>query len=813
MLLALLLALVMADPTISGNVKDTTGAAIQGATVTLQTPTGAEQQTVISGPDGHFSFNAVPPNATILVVRAGGFAETRQSITDTSGNLEIVLQPPSILETVVVTPGRQEQRLGDTPASVNVVTAEQIESSPAVLADDVLRQVPSFSLFRRTSSLVAQPTTQGVSLRGIGPSGQSRTLVLLDGVPFNDPFGGWVYWTRVPLVSVDRVEITEDTASGLYGNYAMGGVINIVTSRPTRHTIEFKPQYGNQNTPKLDLFASDIWKNVGFAVEGGMLNTDGYQIVPPIEAGPIDNNANVKYRNGTGKIDYTPNDRWNLFGRVGYFSEDRNNGKIGELNSTRWTTLSGGTRVALPDHSDLQASVFGDIQKTHYNFLAVSNSTTTRNMVRLSTDQHVPVDGAGGMVQWRRVFGTAQVFSAGGDWRWVTGESQEVAYSAIPGAPVGPDGVTLPANPTIQRASGGSQLSQGAFVQDVITPMPKVVITLNARFDHWRNYDGHFNETTIATGAPTANNRPSLVDRTDTAVSPRVAALYHLTDRVTTWGAWNSGFRAPTLTELYRQFSVGTVVTKPNDQLGPERLKGGELGLNVAPAKNLTARVTWFDNRVTDPISNVTMTASMPNYTTVCVGLTAGNCVQKQNLGATRIWGVQTDVEYLIGRDIRVSGGYLYNQAKVTDGGTVNAALATNCPGNPGQACFIPQVPVHRGTFQVSYANPKYVNVAVTVMAAGLQYNDDQNVQFIPANTLTAYGYPATTTAAGTPTPGLPGYTTIDFVASKDFGDRFQVFFGAQNLTDKVYFVQTNPSTVGTPRLVNVGVRVRFAGK
>jgi outer membrane receptor protein involved in Fe transport len=201
------------------------------------------------------------------------------------------------------------------------------------------------------------------------------------------------------------------------------------------------------------------------------------------------------------------------------------------------------------------------------------------------------------------------------------------------------------------------------------------------------------------------------------------------------------------------------------------------------------------------------MTSSMPNYATVCVGLTAGNCVQKQNLGATRIWGVQTDVEYLIGRNIRLSGGYMYDQAKVTDGGTVNAALATNCPGNPGQSCFIPQVPVHRGSFQVAYNNPRYVNASLTVMASALQYNDDQNLQFIPATTLAHFGYSTSTTA------GLPGYATADLLVSKDFGERLQVFFGAQNLTNKVYFVQTNPSTVGTPRLVNVGVVIRFSGK
>ena len=145
------------------------------------------------------------------------------------------------------------------------------------MTDDVLRQVPTFSLFRRTSSLVAQPTTQGVSLRGIGPSGQSRTLVLLDGIPFNDPFGGWVYWTRVPLASVDRIEITEDPTSSLYGNYAMGGAINIITTRPARRTLELKTQYGSRKSPKFDFFASDKWNAFGVAVEGSFFDTDGFR--------------------------------------------------------------------------------------------------------------------------------------------------------------------------------------------------------------------------------------------------------------------------------------------------------------------------------------------------------------------------------------------------------------------------------------------------------------------------------------------------------------------------------------------------------
>src|SRR5205823_2282461 len=183
--------------------------------------------------------------------------------------------------------------------------------------------LPTFSLFRRTSSLASHPTAQGVSLRGIGPSGVSRTLVLLDEVPFNDPFGGWVYWTRVPLMNADRIEIIDGATSSLYGNYAMGGVINIVTNRPTPRTLVFKPQYGNRSTPKMDLFASDVWGKLGVTLDAAAVHTDCYKIGAPEERGPIDDEANVRYQNASGKVDYNPSDRVNLFFRAGVFDEKR----------------------------------------------------------------------------------------------------------------------------------------------------------------------------------------------------------------------------------------------------------------------------------------------------------------------------------------------------------------------------------------------------------------------------------------------------------------------------------------------------------
>jgi len=774
MLAGLLLSLVLANAAVTGIVKDSTGGAVPGAAVIVRSESGAEQQTV-TGPDGRFTFDQAPDTGT-LIVRAGGFAEKRQPIS--GGSLDIVLSPATLLETVTVTPTRTEQRLGTIPASVSVLTAEQIQESPALVADDVLRRIPTFSLFRRTSSLSSHPTAQGVSLRGVGPSGVSRTLVLLDGVPFNDPFGGWVYWTRVPMESADRIEVVDGSTSSLYGNYAMGGVINIISSRPTRRTAEVRAQYGNLNTSKVDFFGSDVMGKLGVALEGSLFDTKGYPIVAEsnpaigeLGRGRVDTLATVDFANVNLKADYALNDRVNLFARGGYFDEHRDNAKVStingdpEENATVWKHVSGGTRASLPDGSELQARVFSDFETFRSNFLAVPVSTPPRNIGRMTLNQRVPTKGVGTMVQWSRAFGSKHFFSAGTDWRWVDGDSNEDALDAVNGTSV-----------TLQRISGGTQQILGAFIQDIFTPVPKLTLTLSARVDRWRNYDGHNLETTVATGQPAPGNVPALPDRSDTVGSPRLAAAYQVTDRVTAWGDVSWGFRAPTLNELYRQFRVGTVLTLANYNLGPERLHGGEMGVSVAATDDVTVRATWFDNRIKNPVSNVTIMTAGANVTQ-----------QRQNLGATKVWGLQTDVEYRMGTLWRVAGAYLYDQATVEEN-VANPALIGK---------FLPQVPEHRGSMQFSYTDPRFVNVAFGLQFVGRQFDDDLNVRVVP----------------GQGDAGLPGFVTADFRVSRGITRNFDVFVGAQNLFNELYYVGTLPTTIGTPRLVHGGFRFTFAGR
>jgi outer membrane receptor protein involved in Fe transport len=685
-----------------------------------------------------------------------------------SGPVEVVLEPATLFESVTVTPTRTEQRLGDVPASVTVVDRETIRLSPAVVADDVLRQVPTFSLFRRTSSLSAHPTAQGVSLRGIGPSGVSRSLVLLDGVPFNDPFGGWVYWTRVPLESVDRIEIVDGTSSSMYGNFAMGGVINVVSARPRPRTFEARTQFGNRDTRKADFFASDVWGKVGASIEGNVFATDGFPIVAASERGPVDTDATVDYRNFALKVDYAPTDRVSTFVRGGYFREERHNAKFStfdgtpEANDTLWKSVSGGVRATLPDQSDVQARIFLDFERFNSSFLAVPN-LQTRAIGRMSLLQRIPTTGVGGMAQWTKALSTRHLITAGTDWRHVEGASHETVMDFARGE-----------RPVTGRESGGAQTSTGVYGQAQVWPSADWSITLSGRLDHWRNFDARHLETSLATGLPTANNRGALVDKEDTVFSPRAAVLYHVNDKVTTWGSLGSGFRAPTLNELYRQFRVGALLTLANEELGPERLVGGEWGLNVAPRSDVTIRTTWFDNRVKNAVSNVTRTDLV-------------NTQQRQNIGRTRIWGVQSDVEYRPGRDWRAGVAYMFNQAKVKE--------APNNPALVGN--YLPQVPKHRGSVTLAYVNPRYAVVSVSALFFGRQFDDDLNARVKP----------------GESEPGLPPYGVIELSASREMTPNIDLFVGVQNLFDTEYYVGLSPTTIGTPRLVNGGIRVRFSGR
>jgi outer membrane receptor protein involved in Fe transport len=218
-----------------------------------------------------------------------------------------------------------------------------------------------------------------------------------------------------------------------------------------------------------------------------------------------------------------------------------------------------------------------------------------------------------------------------------------------------------------------------------------------------------------------------------------------------------------------------------NEQLNPERLVGGEAGLNISATDNVTIRTTWYDNRIENPVSQVTI---------------GTNQQQRRNLGKTRVRGFQSDVEYRYGSSWRLSGAYLFNNAKVTE----NAST----PELVGK--YLPQVPKHRGSLQVAYTQPRIVNVALGVQMMGRQFDDDLNARGVPSEGCAVQSQSCAS-------PGLPGFTVVELTASRSFGRRLEAFFGVQNLFDEEFLRPDQPTTIGVPRLFHGGVRVRFAGR
>ena len=390
---------------ISGVVSDSSGSRVARARVSVGN--GSSTVTRTTDDQGKFTFASVRGRSGSIVVRAQGFAPLVRTFSTGDpdlAHLDLVLTPATVSSEITVTATRTPERLSDTAADVVILNSQDLASTAAQTLDQTLRNVPGFKLFRRSSSLVANPTSQGVTLRGVGGTAASRALVLEDGIPLNDPYGAWVYWDRLPGEVVTGVEVARGGASNLYGSKAMGGVVNILTRRPVSTNLGLETSYGNQNTPDLSLNANLRVGNWGIGFAGEDFHTDGWVLVPEGVRGPIDSRAGVDYRSGILMLDRRLNAQARLFATASYLGEFRHNGKISEQNATHLRQLSGGGDWQSDALGAFAIRAWGGPQLLDQNFFAVG---ANRASERLTDVQRVPAQQLGGSVQWSRPLGLA----------------------------------------------------------------------------------------------------------------------------------------------------------------------------------------------------------------------------------------------------------------------------------------------------------------------------------------------------------------------------------------------------------------------
>jgi outer membrane receptor protein involved in Fe transport len=654
------------------------------------------------------------------------------------------------LAPVVVTPSRIEERASETPASVTVIGGEAVRNAPQQTVDDILRQVPSFSLFRRSSSLVTHPTAQGVSLRGIGPSGASRALVLQDGVPVNDPFGGWVQWAKFPILGIEQIEVMRGGGSALWGNGALGGVIHVIPRRPTERSFTFDASYGSLDTSRFDLLATEALGPLRVSVEGQKFDTGGYTIVKESRRGRIDQPADSHSGVGTGRVELDLTKDLTVFATGGYFGEQRNNGTPLQVNDTALGHLFTGGTLRTADGSTWRLTVWTQAEGFHSTF---SSQADDRNSETLALTQRSPSTTAGGTVQWNRTFGDHALL-AGLDTHWVTGETRENVFVA---------------NRLVRsRVAGGQQFFAGAFVQDAWKVVPWLELTGALRGDWWHSYDGLRKEDAPPAGIPTRQEFRTV----DYVIpSPKLAALAHVTPVTDLFASVYQGFRVPTLNEQYRPFRVRNDVTVANESLKPERLTGGEAGVQQRMGP-VDVRVTGFWNEVQDQIINVTLSRNLPD----CPAGTT--CRQRRNVDLTRIRGVETELEVRPIPELRITAAHVFLDAHVVDAST--AALVGN---------RLAQVPEHVVTLGVHWEDPAWFAASLFVRRVGRQFEDDLN------------------------TLPMGAYTTLDVRFARQLGRFAQVYVAGENLLDETYATARTSEgvvSIGAPRMIHGGIRLSF---
>ena len=449
-------------------------------------------------------------------------AWAQQSTPPASGSPPETPQVEPIKTSIVV----WEKLESPTPAYISDVSDEALESRPGVNLDDRLRDVPGFSLFRRSSSLASHPTTQGVSLRGIGSSAASRTLVLFDGLPANDPFGGWVYWSRFNPDAVETVEVSRGASTSAYGDRGMGGTISLRSPTPEGRHFTTAFEGGDAGIADARGGYTDLWGPVGFSGSVRGMRSDGFYIVPEGVRGDVDRKADVDFITGDVRLDFF-GDEDHLTLRSNIVAEQRINGTSLRENSSSLGTVGGHYQ-----REGLSITGYHSRGALRSTFSSVAADRDSERLVLL---QRVTSNDTGGSLVWTRAQRTWNLM-LGADTHRASGISRDtVVFNGF------------------QRTPGGNLWQQGLFVQA----------------------DADVGRRTQVYGGL----RHDFTDRGNDFWSPRGGVAFSEGPRRWRASAFRS-FRAPTLNEFFRQFRVGNVTTLHNPDLTPETMIGVDAGMD-----------------------------------------------------------------------------------------------------------------------------------------------------------------------------------------------------------------------------------------
>jgi outer membrane receptor protein involved in Fe transport len=598
-----------------------------------------------------------------------------------------------VSEAITVSATRAGERsVYDLPLSVSVLPREEIEASPARTPDELLRGVAGVQL-QLVNSTSGFPAIPGVAIRGLGlGDGATRTLVLLDGLPMNGAFFGNVFWNRVPNQNVERVEVLRGASSSLFGSFAMGGVVHLLTRPvPDRSQLGLDGRYGTDDTFQGNVYGSHRGDRFGLSLNANYFETGGYHELAAADRGPIDVENGSDFANLQGRLRGEPTSGTVVSLRANVFEQDQHGATVLGGTTTDVRDLSAGVQALLDPKSSLGVDLYFLDEEFHTDNISTFPEGTRDNEF-VSNAHDTPSEDFGGSAQWTRRFdGKVESFTVGVDYRSIDGFDDAEIFLA--------DGSLFQT-----KRGEGKQQSIGIFAEVSFAPRDDLEVLLSLRRDSFDNTDGRDVTNGVVTAFP---------DQGFDDLNPRLAVRFQATDEVAVRGAVYGGFRSPTLSELYRAFGTAEFQGLPNSQLEPETLEGAELGLDVG-AGPFYGQVNAFYNEVENFVGGVAV-AFDPVFT-----------LQNFNIGRIETRGLELIGEVRFNPIWTLAASYTYLDAEITDNIDDPSVVGNRVEGAPENAASL----------RLGYARSRGLAVTFRGRFVDEQFQDSSNATRLPPHTV-----------------------------------------------------------------------------
>ncbi len=656
---------------------------------------------------------------------------------------------------IVVTGRGLDDQPGDRAFDVVTIDRDRIAANAAGRLESVLADVAGLQQFRRSDSRSANPTSQGITLRGIGGNAASRALLVLDGVPQADPFGGWVAFPAYATDRIGRVRVTRGGGSGFFGPGALAGTIELDSATPTA-PFGGSVAYGSRESVDARGSAALVRQDGFVTLSGAYARGDGFTPTVAEDRGPIDRPAPFEQASLAARTVIRVAPSTELQVNAAGFTDSRDRGTPFTGNRSQGADASirlvGRGRWGFSALAYLQTRVFA----SSFASINAARSTATQTLDQYNT----PATGIGARIEVAPPLGQAIALRLGADVRTVEGRTQEL-YTYVAGSP------------TRRRVAGGENRTLGLFA-DGSVEAGRLTLSLGGRIDWWRIAQGSLVERPIAIG-PTINDL-RFPDRDGTEATGRAGLAYRAADGVTLRAAAYRGWRLPTLNELYRPFRVGADATGANVALAPEALNGVEAGVTIAPTRTVGIAATYFFNRLDDAVANVTAGRGPGTFPLVGFVAAGGTYRVRRNLDAVTSDGFEIDASWRPG-PVGVRASWSHVDPRVQASGAAAALDGLRPAQTPRDQVSATIDARHRGAA-----------ASLTLRHVARQFEDDQNTRSLaPATTMDAY--------VAVP---ITGALAIEARAENLFDERVEAGISGADILERA-----------TPRTLWLGLRYR----